>query len=381
MAKKRTKLLLVTLLAAAALFIMLEMDFLPNLFSQSTPPKPFEILGWVIKLIRDDYVEVPDATKTMDGAYNGLVDSLDPLSSYLDPEAVTRYQTRMQGPFLEPGLVLFKKYRAFPMIVGVEEDSPAARADLKLGTPVFALDGKSTLEMSMLEIDLLLKNAAAVPVELKLNQGTDADEIVPLEREQLYAGPFEFAESEGLSGILKLRALYPPLVQLIKKELAVRLKQAGNPLVLDMRNCNEGTIEEAVALVNVFLNKDNIGYLEKSGDVRETLTCSRAAVLPDLPLVIWTNQGTLGPAELAASVLHEHRGAKVVGTQTLGMVARQQFFALDDGSGLVLTTAIFHPASQDLFWEKGLTPDVKITAEDQTFSNYLQLTRKLASQP
>ena len=61
MVKKRTKLLLVTLLVAVALFFLLEMNFLPGLFSQSVPPKPFEILGWVIKLIKDDYVEVPDA--------------------------------------------------------------------------------------------------------------------------------------------------------------------------------------------------------------------------------------------------------------------------------------------------------------------------------
>jgi carboxyl-terminal processing protease len=379
MGKKRTKYILVTLLAAAILFVMLEMNFLPNLFSQSAPPKPFEILGWVIKLIRDDYVEVPDASKTMSGAYKGLVDSLDPLSSYLDAEGVTRYRTRMRGPFLEPGLVLYKKYRAFPLIVGIEEGSPAARADLKLGTPVFALDGKSTLEMSMLEIDLLLKSTASVPVELKLDQGTDTEELVPLEREPLYSEPFEFRESEGLSGILKLRSLYPPLVERLKKDLVERLKKSGKPLVLDMRNCNEGTLEQTAALINLFLNKDNIGYLEKSGGEKQTLACTQAAELPDLPLFIWTNQATMGPAEMAASVLHEHRGAKVLGAQTLGMVAQQQFFALEDGSGLVLTSAIFLPTSQTAFWEKGLTPDVKIAVEDQTVSSYLQETRKLAS--
>ena len=371
--------MLVPILVAVALFFLLEKNFLPGLFSQSVPPKPFELLGWVIKLIKDDYVDVPDPSKTMDGAYKGLVDSLDILSSYLDAESVNRYRTRMQGPFQEPGLVLFKRYRTFPMIIGIEEDSPAAKADLKLGTPIYALDGRSTLEMSMLEIDLLLKSKEAIPVEFKLDQGAE-NEIVSLGREQLFTEPYAYTESEGLSGILKLRALYPPLVDHIKKDLLVRLKKTKEPLILDLRNCNEGTLQEAIDLINLFLKKDNIGYLEKTGGEKQRLSCSKKAELQDLPLFIWTNQATMGAAELVASVLHEHRSAQVVGAQTLGLVAQQQFFALEDGSGLILTAAIFHPASQAVFWEKGLTPDVKIEADNQKYSTYLQETRKLASQ-
>jgi carboxyl-terminal processing protease len=378
MLKKRSKLLLVTLLITVALFFLLEKDFLPGLFSQSVPPKPFEILGWVIKLIKDDYVEVPDPSKTMDGAYKGLVDSLDALSSYLDKESVIRYQARMQGPFQETGVVLFKRYRSFPMIIGIKENSPAEKAELKLGTPVYALDGMSTLKMSMLEIALLLKSKEATPVEFKLDRGSE-NEIVNLDRVQLHEQSYAFSEAEGVSGILKLNSLYPPLVDRIKQDILAQLKNTTKPLILDLRNCNEGTLPEAISVINLFLKKDDIGYLEKTEGEKQQLACSDAPELPNIPLIIWTNQATMGPSEMVASVLHEFRDAKVVGAQTLGLVAQQQFFALEDGSGLVLTSAIYYPASKEEFWEKGLMPDVKIKAENQNTDAYLEESRKLTS--
>ncbi len=367
-----------TLLITVALFFLLEMNFLPGLFSQSIPPKPFEILGLVIKLIKDDYVEVPDPSQAMEGAYRGLVDSLDALSSYLDEEGVRRFQARMEGPFQETGLVLFKRYNSFPMIIGIEENSPAEKAELKLGTPVYAMDGRSTLEMSMLEIDLLLKSKEAVPVEFKLDRGTE-NEIVNLERVLLHEETYTFSESEGFGGILTINSMYPPLVDQIKKDLLAQLKKTNNPLILDLRNCNEGTLPEALSLINLFMSKDNIGYLEKTGGEKQTLSCSQAPELQDIPLIIWTNQATMGTSEMVASVLHEHLGAKVVGAQTLGLAAQQQFFALEDGSGLVLTSAVFYPASKELFWEKGLKPDVKIEVESQNTGTYLEETLKLTS--
>ena len=191
---------------------------------------------------------------------------------------------------------------------------------------------------------------------------------------------YTYTESEELGGILKLNSLYPPLVDQIKKNLLAQLKKTREPLILDLRNCNEGTLQEAISLINIFMRKDNIGYLEKTGGEKQTLSCSQPPELSDIPLLIWTNQATMGPSEMVASVLQEHRSAQVVGAQTLGLAAQQQFFALEDGSGLVLTSAIFHRHSKEIFWEKGLKPDVKIEVENQNTGTYLQETLKLTSQ-
>ena len=82
--------------------------------------------------------------------------------------------------FRRPDWSCLRNLTDFPMIIGIEENSPAEKADLKLGTPVYAMDGRSTLEMSILEINLLLKSKEAIPVEFKLDQGNE-NEIVNLE--------------------------------------------------------------------------------------------------------------------------------------------------------------------------------------------------------
>jgi len=89
-------------------------------------------------------------------------------------------------------------------------------------------------------------------------------------------------------------------------------------------------------------------------------------------LVIWTNQATIGPAEAVVGVLKEFKKAKIIGLPTPGLVAKQNFFLLEDGSGLLLTSAIFHLRSGKKLWEKGVEPDIKIEREDQSFSSYLK---------
>ncbi len=131
-------------------------------------------------------------------------------------------------------------------------------------------------------------------------------------------------------------------------------------------------MEEAIKLINLFLKSPNIGYFETKGGIKETLACPDDAELEKLPLVIWTNQATIGPAEAVAGVLKESKRAKIVGLPTLGLVAKQNFVVLEDGSGLLLTSGIFYLKSGEKLWEQGTKPDIKINGEDQSSSTYLK---------
>jgi carboxyl-terminal processing protease len=94
-------------------------------------------------------------------------------------------------------------------------------------------------------------------------------------------------------------------------------------------------------------------------------------------LIVWTNQATIGPAEAVAAVLKAFKKVKVIGFQTPGLVSKQHFIPLGDGSGLLLTSAIFHLKKDKDFWEKGIEPDIKIDVEDMTSNAYLKATQKL----
>ena len=371
MTRKRIKILLLTVLAFISLFFLLEKNFLPGFLLKLSPDKDFELLGKVIQLIKNDYIEEANPAKTMKGAFKGMVDSLDVLSSYLDKESMLRYSQRKEANLNDIGIILYKRYGSFPQVIGIRENSPAEKKGIQIGDFISSMDGRSTLTMSMTEANLYLKDRDKKTIKLRIFKIEETKEV-NIERTLLFEEPFSFAKAKGTSGILKIHQLYPPCVRKIREEIIPRLMPEKRTFILDLRDCHEGDIEESRKLINLFLKSPNIGYFETKGGTKEILSCPDDAELEKLPLVIWTNQATIGPAEAVAGVLKEFKRAKIIGLPTLGLVAKQNFFVLDDGSGLLLTSGIFYLRSGEKLWEKGIKPDIKINEEDQTFSTYLK---------
>jgi len=371
MTKKRARILLFSVLALVLLFFLLEMSFLPGLISKLSPDRNFELLGKVIQLIKNDYIEEANPDKTMKGAFKGMVDSLDVLSSYLDKESMLRYSQRKEANLKDIGIVLYKRYGSFPQVIGINENSPAEKKGIQLGDFISSLDGRSTLTMSMTEANLYLKNRDEKTIKLRILKREETKEV-SVERTVLFEEPFSYAKAKGTSGILKIHQLYPPCVKKIRQEIIPGLKPEKRTLILDLRDCHEGEIGEARKLINLFLRSPNIGYFETKGGTKEILSCPEDAELEKLPLVIWTNRATIGPAEAVAGVLKEFKRGKIIGHPTLGLVAKQNIFVLDDGSGLLLTSGIFYLRSGEKLWEKGIKPDIKINGEDQSLSTYLK---------
>jgi carboxyl-terminal processing protease len=376
MAIGRIKFILIPSLLTITLFVLLEKNFLPGSSRKISSDDQFRLVGSVAYLIRDEYVEEPNPTKTMDGAFRGLVDSLDILSSYLDSATVLKYEQRKDVDLKDPGIVMFKTYGSFPVIIGIKENSPAEKAGLKVGESISVLNGRSTLPMSMLELNLLLKDKSTTPVQLKILRGTGA-QIVSVDREIIPQEPYSYAPAKGTSGVLKVQRLYPPCVDMLKEKFMPTLKTKTEPLIVDLRDCAEGDIEEAQGFLNMFVKDKESGYFKNGQGIVENLTLPGTAELEGLPLIVWTNQATIGPAEVIAAVLKTHKKVRVIGLQTPGLVSQQRFISLNDGSGLLLTSAIFHLEKDKDFWEKGIEPDIKIDVEDMTSSAYLKATQKL----
>jgi len=381
MTVKRVKFLLLALLIGTSLFLLLERNFLPGLPSKDSDYESYTLLARVAKLIQNEYVEAPNPSKTMEGAFKGLVDSLDTLSTYLDKESVIRYHQRKEKDIKDIGIILYKKFGLFPQVVGIIENSPAEKKGIKIGDYISAMDNRSTLMMSLIEVNLYLQAKNESPIDLKVLKRFSSEDatVLKVARKQLFKERFSYSLEKGTSGILKIHKLYPDCVSRIKEKALPRLKQQKRPLILDLRNCYEGEIEEAQKLINLFMTSPKIGYFEKKGKAKEILSCTEEAELEKLPLIIWTNQATIGPAEAVASVLKEFRKAKIIGLQTGGLVAKQLFFTLEDESGLLLTAGVFTLGSGKKLWEKGVKPDIKINKETQSQPEYLKETHNILS--
>jgi len=373
MTNKRTKIILLSALAAASLFFLLERNFLPGKSAKSYSSDQLPFLETIINLIKNHYVEEPNPSHTMKGAFKGLVDSLDILSSYLDKEEAIIYTLQSQERLKEPGLILYKRYSSFPQVLAVINNSPADKKGIKSGDLIGAIDHNPTLTMSMLEANLKLKNSQAKSVNLKIIRSTETLEV-DVERKLLYEKPFSYTLQKGTSGLLKIHNFFPPCVSLFRQQIIPRLRQQKKPLILDLRNCWEGQLEEARQFINIFLQADKIGYIEKKNNIQQDLSCPQQAELAKLPLIIWTNLATLGPSEMVAAVLQNKKRAKILGLATLGLVAQQHYFDLNDGSALILTSGIFHLPSGYKLWTQGLKPDIKLKKEEKGFQAYFNKT-------
>ncbi len=377
MKSQREKIFLFLILAGLCLFFFLEKKILPELSSGASPQKSPELVEKVADLIRNDYVEEPDPLRTMNGALKGMVDSLDALSCYLDKESALRYAQSRDAGLKDIGVILYKSFGLFPQVIGVIENSPAAKKGIKTGDTISAVDGRSTLMMSMVETYLYIRDKNAKPVKLKIIRDSATQEV-NAERATLYEEPFFYTKSKGTSGVLKIHHLFSPCVRKIKEDVIPYLRREERTLILDLRNCHQGDMEEARKLINIFLKAERIGYFEKKGEAKEFLSCPDEAELEKLPLVIWTNAATLGAAEAVAAVLKESRKAKVIGSATPGLVARQDFFSLEDGSGILLTSSIFHLSTGRALWESGgVVPDIKLGPEEQDYNSYLRKSLSL----
>ncbi len=371
MSRKSAKFVLLTVLAVISLLLIAERSLVPGLFTNLSADNSFDLLQRVIQNIRSNYIEEVNPEQTMTGALKGMVNSLDALSCYLDQESMRRYSQRMETDLKDIGVVIYKRYGSFPLVIGIIEKSPAQKKGIQIGDSISAIDNKAPQMMSLLEATLYLKDRDEKPVNLRTIRGEKTQEI-SVERTRLFEEPISFTPAEGTSGILKIHHLYPPSVRTAREKILSRLQSAKNPLILDLRNCYEGEIQEARKLINIFLKASKIGYFVNKQDPKEYLGCPDNAELEKLPLVVWTNQATYGPAEIVAGVLQEFKRAKIIGLQTPGLAAKQKFFRLEDGSGLLLTSGIFHLNSGKKLWEKGVEPDVKIKMEEQSDSIYLK---------
>jgi len=356
---------------AAALFFVFQMRFLPGGFKPAAP-KGFELLDSLMRLIRNDYLEERDPVQTAEGAYRGLVNSLDPLSAYLSKDLAAKHLAKT-GKETDSGVVILKRYASFPQVVSVVEGSPAEKIGIKLGDLLSAIEGRNSLSMSLAETILLLKGTDEQPVKIRVLRGNETLDLdVP--RALLFPKPFTFVRAAGKPAILRIHRFAPSLDADLRREVLPTLKNPKTALVVDLRNCQDGELEEARKFVNLFVKTADAGHFENRGGVNQAVACPAEPELGTLPLAVWVNAGTAGPSEFAAGILQEVRKVKVVGFPTPGLVGRTEFFSLKDESAILLTSGVFSLPSGRKLWDEGLRPDVSLPVDKLDEKSYLEKT-------
>jgi len=381
MKTQRINLYLLTIILLLTSLLLLDKRFMPAKTPQPqfSPSSP-ELISTVMRLIKTDYLEEPNPNRTIEGAFRGLINSLDTLSAYLDKDLAAKYQKK-KAKTASTGLIIFKRYGVFPVVVSLLENSPAARAGLRVGDNISAINDRNPMNFSQLETNLLLeadpdKNGRE-PLKLRVVRGTETMEF-EVTRDFIAPTTLQITARPSQLVSLKPSFIYQGLSQEIKKSLSLYLKKGAAPkaVVLDLRDCWTGDYEEARKIINLFLKEEEAGYFERRGQ-KQPFSCPDKPDFPNLPLIVWVNQATYGPAEVVAGVLKDLGRAKVIGTATPGLAGKQESFPLPDGSLVVLTTAVFSLKSGTKLWDNSLPLDEKLSFTQDLEKAYLDKTLSL----
>jgi carboxyl-terminal processing protease len=333
--------------------------------SSKEPYPQLAVLSEVLSRIQTDYVEDPNFTKVTSGALHGLLESLDPYSSYLSPDEYKAYENK-HNTEASVGAVVSKRL-GYVSIVTVLPNGPAAKAGLLAGDIIESLEGRSTREMSLAEVNYRLEGAPGTPVKLAVVRER-ASEPKTMELKCTTVLPPDATARMMDSGIGYLRVESFPKgeTQKIAARIQELRKSGAKKFVMDLRDNAFGDTEEGVATANLFLNKGLIGYLSGQQYPRKSFLADPQKALVQEPLAVIVNQSTGGAAEIvAAAILDNHRG-EVVGEKTFGIGSVQKVIPLDDGSALILSIAKYFSPSGKEIQDTGVTPSVPVE-EDREF--------------
>ena len=363
MRKSRWKIVFVSFSTALAL-VLLVAAVLGQEKSTKEPYPQLAVLSEVLSRVQTDYVEDPNFTKVTAGALHGLLESLDPYSSYLTAAEYKAYQSKHETE-ASLGIVISKRV-GFIAIISLLPAGPASEAGLIAGDIIDSIDGQSTREMSLAEVNFKLQGAPGSSVKLSIirERASDPKEF---ELKRAHVAMPDVVSRMMASGVGYLKVLAFPKgeTQKIAASIQELRKNGAKKIILDLRDNAFGDIDEGVSTANLFIEKGLIGYVKGQQYPRKDfLSDSSKAISSKEPLIVLVNTSSGGAAEIVASaVLDTHRG-DVVGERTYGIGSIQKVIPLDDGTALILSVAkYFTPAGKEI-QDGGVTPNYPV-AEDR----------------
>lgn len=327
--------------------------------------RQMRIYGEVLRHIQTDYVENPKMTTVTNGALRGLLETLDSSSSYLTPEEYKLYKAHAEGK-AQVGLNVAKR-GYYATIVSVVPNSPGDKAELKDGDVIEAIGGKSTRDLSLATIQLMLDGQPNTPVKLSVirPRRSSKPEKLELTRANLVAAPTAevFYESNTIL-YLKPGVLDHDHVQQVETRLKAMSRMGSKKILLDLRDTAAGTDAEGLHLANLFVKTGTLATLEGQKFPKQTFTAEPGkSVNATAPMVTLVNHGTAGAAELAAGALMDSKRSDVVGEKTFGEGAELKTFEMPDGAALILSIAKYKTPSGKKLQDEGITPGVLVASE------------------
>lgn len=316
----------------------------------------------ILSLVQSNYVDDVNSKELIYGAVKGMLETLDPHSSFMSPDAFREMQVETQGSFGGLGIEITVKDRMLTVVAPIE-GTPADRAGIHPGDRIVKIEGQFTKDLTLMDAVRRLRGPKGSKVTISiLREGQIEPFDVTLVREVIEVKSVRQKELGDGIFYIRIASFQERTAKDLERALEQAQKSGSNALILDLRNDPGGLLNQAVAVSDMFLDKGQlIVYTrgrQKDQDLR--FTAEHASGFPKLPMVVLVNGGSASASEIVAGALQDWKRAVILGTKTFGKGSVQTVIPLSDGSGLRLTTAKYFTPKGRSIHGSGIVPDIVV---------------------
>jgi carboxyl-terminal processing protease len=315
----------------------------------------------VLDKIQREYVDDPNMHAVTNGALHGLLDSLDPASSYLSPLEYKDYKEKSERKAGgAAGLSLTKRF-GYISVISALPDSPAQKAGLRLGDIIEKISGFTTAQMSVDQAQVLLNGDPGSTVKLSvIRRGKQEPQEMDLTLAKLPEPKLYTEKLAGDIAYLRVSEFTPGVTKDIREKLVQFSHEGAHKLVLDLRESSLGDIQEGISTAQLFLRSGTITTLKGQTVSPIVSAADPSKVAWTDPVAVLIGNGTAGPAEIVAAAIGDNHAGDTVGDRTYGTASQQKWIELEDGSALILTVANYYTPSGKEIPVDGVSPTVLI---------------------
>jgi carboxyl-terminal processing protease len=331
--------------------------------------KKIDLFGEVLEKINKQYVDEINQSESMDSAINGLLQSLDPYSSYMSPEIFQEMQTETSGEFGGLGIEVSMEAGVVKVITPID-DTPASKAGIKAGDYIVKIDNVQVQGKSLSEAVDLMRGLVGTDIELTVRRrGVKKALTFNITRKIIEVQSVKSDLLENNIGYIRLTSFNDNSSDQIKKKIK-KLKENVNlkAFILDLRNNPGGLLNQAIKISDFFLENgeivstksrkksENRKWFARKGDITEGKT-----------LVVLINYGSASASEIVAGALKDHKRAIILGENSYGKGSVQSIIPLKNKGAIRLTIAKYYLPSGKSISEVGVSPDIEVNEEGDDF--------------
>jgi carboxyl-terminal processing protease len=328
--------------------------------------KKLNLFGAVFERVRDDYVDKPDDNKLIESAITGMLASLDPHSSYMDPNSFKDMREETSGEFGGLGMEVTMEGGLVKVVTPIDE-TPAAKAGILANDIIVKVDDVPLQGMALDQAVEKLRGPADSKVKLTImRKGQDKPIETSLMREVIHVRSVRSNLEGGDIGYIRVNQFTEQTSDGLRKAIAdITRKVSEGKLkgyILDLRNNPGGLLDEAISVSSAFLQRGEIVSTRgRNTEDTQRFIAEGGDLTKGKPLIVLVNGGSASASEIVAGALQDHKRAAVIGTRSFGKGSVQTIIPLgSDGGALRLTTARYYTPSGRSIQAKGIEPDIEV---------------------